>query len=1031
LSTPVFRFFRAAGAAIVLVALGGSSLSAGMTRSTYSEQVVLASQNGVLEVTLTAHQSQARLDTVSGPLKNMMLFAYTVNRGTASNGQMSGDNLYPAPTLRVYPGQTLIVHLNNALTGLTIRDFYNPGYTAKGKTVPTYPAQLPEAPMNLHVHGIHTSPKGNSDNVLLHVPPGMANTYTYHIPTDMPQGAYWYHSHLHTITTPQTYFGLAGLLEIGRTDGNLPVVTKRHIPIRNLILQYNMVFDRMGGLAQMNNVNWPQFVSTLAKPRGNALANGTYRPLLAPVNFLQSKKGTRYFTVWYAGPLSIHNYRGLFQFIPSNLQQFTPSAKGGTAIAANPNLPAYDRDVQFTVNGSFQPVLQIKPGQTEIWVLANVSDIAYMPVELTETATGRHPKLAVVAVDGNPTTTVHYPVTYNGTRLSIPPASRFAIAVTMPKKGGLQLDMPPLGRSKTPRMAPGILYTNNGTANPPAQLGMLTVAQSAISYADGFFVFPTQVLMRAVPAPGAGQTTAFVAGQKLHAYTSFEDLSRVKPDVKRELLINGGFLNNHGSMSDPKAFVYAFGGNAFPNIPLIQPRLGSVEEWTFVNHNNDEHPIHVHVNDFQVTNFSDPTISLHTGVEMWGEDNANVPAPLLGAEEKVIAPGLLSMRTHFIGYTGLYVMHCHRLNHEDNGLMALIDVIPAVSSYAVASAGTLRHAATVKIYDGNGDRLVRTVTPFPGSASVPSVAMGDVNGDGVLDLIAGAGKGSSPDVVVYSGAPVKGRHSFETVLTRFTAFGSGDRSGVSVAAAEIDGGADDNIIAGSGAGVPDRVNVYRAPKSGAAPQLFSAFVPYANDSSGVTLAAGFVDFMTGRNSIVTAPGKGSAGQVKVFVFSLMTRIGKASGAAQPETSAAFTPFGASYRGGISLATGWLAGGLGGAQTIVAAQRNGGAIKVYSTGTALQGAPPMYLENPSAHERMSEYGVVASLRPFGGSSDVRVATTSTTMGADLLVSGAKSGRAQVVKYRFVRPTKTAATLSAVRLGAVESRLGPQIATVGGF
>ena len=39
------------------------------------------------------------------------------------------------------------------------------------------------------------------------------------------------------------------------------------------------------------------------------------------------------------------------------------------------------------------------------------------------------------------------------------------------------------------------------------------------------------------------------------------------------------------------------------NVPLIQPRLNSVEEWRFVNHNNDEHPIHVHVNDFQVIEY--------------------------------------------------------------------------------------------------------------------------------------------------------------------------------------------------------------------------------------------------------------------------------------------------------------------------------------------------------------------------------------------------------------------------------------------
>jgi len=1011
-----FGFTRTAGAAIVLLALGGASVSAGAMGPAYAEPVVLTSTNGVLEVTLTAHQSSARLNTVSKPVQNMLLFAYTLNRGRASDGKMSGDNLYPAPTLQVYPGQTLIVHLNNGLTGLTIRDYYSPAYTAKGKPVALYPAQLTQSPLNLHVHGLHVSPKGNSDNVLLHIPSGMANTYTYHVPTDMPQGAYWYHSHLHTLTTMQTYFGLAGLLEIGRTDGNIPIVTANHIPIRNMILQYNGVFDRMNGLAQINNLNWPQFVSTLAPPKGNALANGTYRPSLAPVNFGQSKKGTQYFTVWYSGPLSIYNRRGLLQYIPSNLQQFKPAEKTGTAIAANPNLPDSERDVQFTVNGLFQPVLAIKPGQTEIWVLANVSDMAYMTVQLTETATGKHPKLAIVGVDGNPTPSVHYPLTYGGTRLTISPASRFALAVTMPKTGGLRLEIPPRGRGQKALSAPGIMYTNNGTPNSPAQLGTISVAPSAISYVDGFFAFPSQVLMKAVPAPGQGRTTAFIAGQKLHAYTPFEDLSRVKPDVSRRLLINGGFLNNYASTADPKAFVYAFGGNIFPNVPLIQARLGSVEEWTFVNHNNDEHPIHVHVNDFQVTEFSEPVTGLRTGVEMWAEDNVNVPAPLLGPAERVIAPGVLSMRTRFEHYSGLYVLHCHRLNHEDNGLMAMIDVIPAISAYAVAVPGSRTRAAVVNVYDGKNDKLIRTVTPFAGYAGVSSVAVGDVDGDGVLDLIAGAGKGHSPDVVVYSGSAIGGKRSFETALTRFTAFTSGERGGVSVAATGIDGTAVDNIIVGSGAGMPDRINIYRAPQHGAAPALFSSFSPYANDRSGVSIAAGFVDFMSGRNSIVTAPGAGTVAQVKVFVYSLMTPIGKTAGAPMPMQSAAFMPFGASYRGGVSLGVGWLAGGLGGAQTIVAGQLGGAkTVKVYSSGSALQGAPPMYLDNP-AHERAADYGVVASFNPLAGLSGVRLSTTNTTIGADLLVSGTTAaGRERVTKYRFKRPASTAVMLQAVRLG----------------
>ena len=324
-------------------------------------------------------------------------------------------------------------------------------------------------------------------------------------------------------------------------------------------------------------------------------------------------------------------------------------------MPADPSLPDHQRDVQFTVNGLFQPVIKSKAGQTEIWVLANVSDIAYMNVQLTETATGKHPQIAIVGQDGNPYPAVHYPVTDDGTRLVIPPATRYAIAVTMPATGDLVLEMPPRGGGAKTISAPGILYTNDGTDNPPAMLGSLSVLPSAVSYADGFFVFPTQVLARAVPSEGQGVTTAFVEGQPLDAYTSFVDVSEVTPDVKRELVISGGFLNDLASKSDPKAFVYAFDGTAFPNVPLIQPRLGSVEEWTFINNNNDEHPIHVHVNDFQVTNYFDPTTGLEDGRRHVGRGQRQRAGADHGPEENVIQAGVLSMRTRFDDYTGLFV----------------------------------------------------------------------------------------------------------------------------------------------------------------------------------------------------------------------------------------------------------------------------------------------------------------------------------------------------------------------------------------
>jgi hypothetical protein len=78
------------------------------TRPEFREPVMLTSKDGVLEVRLTAKQGQATLDTVATPVQNFLLFDYEVIQGTPSNGQKSGGNLYPAPTLQVFPGERLI-----------------------------------------------------------------------------------------------------------------------------------------------------------------------------------------------------------------------------------------------------------------------------------------------------------------------------------------------------------------------------------------------------------------------------------------------------------------------------------------------------------------------------------------------------------------------------------------------------------------------------------------------------------------------------------------------------------------------------------------------------------------------------------------------------------------------------------------------------------------------------------------------------------------------------------------------------------
>jgi FtsP/CotA-like multicopper oxidase with cupredoxin domain len=995
-------------------------------RPAYREPVVLASADGVLEVRLTARQSEAVLDTVAVPVKNFLLYDYELIRGTASNGERTGTRQYPAPTLQVFPGEKLIVHMENALSGLSVRDFFSPAYTPVGGFVPLYPPQLEQSPLNLHTHGLHVTPKGNGDNVLIYMPAGTANSYVYDIPMNMPQGMYWYHPHLHGLTSPHVYMGLAGMLAIGRPDGNLPAVTDRDLPVRSMALQYNYVAGRAEGRAEINNTSWPMWMSTIEPPKPGELEDGSYRPLLTPTGFEDWKPGSKTFTVWYAGPLSINNKRAFFSYIPSNLQRFTASGDDRSLdVPPDPALPDHARDVQFTVNGQFQPVLKAKPGQTEIWVLANISDLAYVTVRLTETATGRHPPIAIVGQDGNPYPAVHTPPIEDGTRLVIPPASRFAIAVTMPEEGDLVLDMPPLGYGAKALTAPGVVYTNTGTDKVPAVLGNLSVEPTAISYFDGFFSFPTQVLLRAEPAEGKGETVAFADGEALGAFTSFDDVSEVTPDVTRTISIVGGFLNDMASKDDPKSFTYSFDGGTFPNVPLLQPRLGSVEEWRFVNYNNDEHPIHIHVNDFQTMENYDPTTGLRTGPDKFGLDNVNVAAPTMGSGEAVVEPGYLSLRTKFEDYGGVFVMHCHRLNHEDNGLMMIVSVIPAVSSYAVAVPGAAGSDATVRVVDGTGDKPLATVTPFPGYGGLVATAMGDVDDDGVLDLVVGSGAGRPAEVVVFAGAARDDAAAFTRVIARFAPFGPEATGGITVASAQIDGGSADNIIVGSAPGQPSAVRVYGSALAtdGAAPPVFAEFAPYPGDTAGVTIATGLTDFSTGRFTIVTAPGPGSESEVKLFAFPLLQVIDPAAVAAHgqvpppgtPRQTAAFKPFGDGYTGGVSLATGWFAGQFGGAERIVVGQTDGGAVKVFSSGSSLDGGPDLYLHAPNEHGHGPTLREIASFTPFEGGGAVHVAATSTTTGADLLVAGAEpDGRARVVRYDFDRSAPDAHDLAPTRL-----------------
>jgi FtsP/CotA-like multicopper oxidase with cupredoxin domain len=110
--------------------------------------------------------------------------------------------------------------------------------------------------------------------------------------------------------------------------------------------------------------------------------------------------------------------------------------------------------------------------------------------------------------------------------------------------------------------------------------------------------------------------------------------------------------------------------------------LGATEEWTLYNDTGGAaHPFHIHINPFQVIEILNPSVSA-TPVKLprpwvWWDDFAIPPAAVPPGSPAGTAPvsGHVKFLSKFVDFTGMYVLHCHILGHEDRGMMQLVQVI--------------------------------------------------------------------------------------------------------------------------------------------------------------------------------------------------------------------------------------------------------------------------------------------------------------------------------------------------------------------
>jgi FtsP/CotA-like multicopper oxidase with cupredoxin domain len=110
-----------------------------------------------------------------------------------------------------------------------------------------------------------------------------------------------------------------------------------------------------------------------------------------------------------------------------------------------------------------------------------------------------------------------------------------------------------------------------------------------------------------------------------------------------------------------------------------RPLQGDTEQWDIYNLTVDGHPIHLHLVRYEVMDrqLLDPLTNLPIGLPMPPEANET------GYKDTVIAyPGEVTRLKATFDIAGLYVWHCHIVEHEDNEMMRpyCVDAAPGVDS---------------------------------------------------------------------------------------------------------------------------------------------------------------------------------------------------------------------------------------------------------------------------------------------------------------------------------------------------------------
>jgi RHS repeat-associated protein len=371
---------------------------------------------------------------------------------------------------------------------------------------------------------------------------------------------------------------------------------------------------------------------------------------------------------------------------------------------------------------------------------------------------------------------------------------------------------------------------------------------------------------------------------------------------------------------------------------------------------------------------------------------------------------LIYTRTPFgAGFTGGVLVASGDLNR---------DGLPDVVAAAGPGGGP-----RVVAYSGKTGGVLRDFFAYdPSFSGGVSVAMGDVNGDGITDIITAAGAGGGPHVKVFSGVN-------NELLASFYAFAPGFSGGVTVAAADFTGDGKADLVVGAGAGGGPHVKVFDVSQGKEAPAPIGSFFAFeSNYSGGITVGT---DYLTGditgdgQADIVVGRGSGSASQVRVF-------DGKSA-----KIVSDFSPFGSGMTKGVTVGTAFINDDKY-ADIVVGTQKGTvSTVKVFDGQNSKELATPMSPYTPFGSSHTGGVFVAATNDPppIGTGASVRInsnpvsipaTNTAFEVSAAVVGDGVTAPTGSVQWYAIPSATGTPISLGTTTLGAGANNSG--LATV---